>query len=58
MDAIDYEEIRQLLGRYNLAIDLGDAAGWAATFAPEGVFRCTGVPEGHPLGGTSPAPRR
>ena len=52
MDAIDYEEIRQLLGRYNLAIDLGDAAGWAATFAPEGVFRCTGVPEGHPLGGT------
>ena len=51
MDAIEYEEIRQLLGRYNLAIDLGDAAGWAATFAPEGVFRCTGVPEGHPLGG-------
>ena len=27
MDAIEYEEIRQLLGRYNLAIDLGDAAG-------------------------------
>jgi len=51
MDAIEYEEIRQLLGRYNLAIDLGDAEAWAATFAPEGVFRCTGVPEGHPLGG-------
>ena len=52
MDAIDYEEIRQLLGRYNLAIDLGDAAGWAATFAPGWVFRCTGVPDGHPLGVT------
>ena len=51
MDAIEYEQIRQLLGRYNLAIDLGDAPAWAATFAPEGVFLCTGVPEGHPLGG-------
>jgi hypothetical protein len=51
MDAIEYEHIRQLLGRYNLAIDLGDAEGWAATFTPDGVFRCTGLPEHHPLGG-------
>jgi hypothetical protein len=51
MDAIDYELIRQLLGRYNMAIDLGDAEGWAATFTPDGVFRCTGVPEGSPFGG-------
>jgi uncharacterized protein (TIGR02246 family) len=51
MDAIEYEEIRQLLGRYNLAIDLGDAAGWAACFTPDGVFECTGLPDGSPLGG-------
>src|SRR4029450_2903561 len=48
MDAIEYEEIRKLLGRYNLAIDLGDAAGWAATFAPEGGFRCTSLPDARP----------
>ena len=51
MDAIEYELIRQLLGRYNLAIDLGDAEGWARTFTADGVFRCTGLPEGSPLGG-------
>jgi 3-phenylpropionate/cinnamic acid dioxygenase small subunit len=51
MDAIEYEQIRQLLARYNLAIDLGDADGWAATFTADGVFRCDGLPDGHPLGG-------
>ena len=51
MDAIEYEHIRPLLGRYNLAIDLGDAERWAATFTPDGVFRCTGLPEDSPLGG-------
>jgi hypothetical protein len=51
MDAIEYEHIRRLLGRYNLAIDLGDAEGWAATFTPDGVFQCSGLPEGSPLGG-------
>jgi len=51
MDAIDYEDIRQLLARYNLAIDLGDADGWVACFTPEGVFECTGVPEDSPFGG-------
>ncbi len=51
MEAIDYEHIRQLLGRYNLAIDLGDAEGWAATFTSDGVFQCRGLPDEHPLGG-------
>lgn len=51
MDAIEHEHIRQLLGRYNLAIDLGDAEGRAATFTSDGVFRCTGLPEGSPLAG-------
>src|SRR4051812_9582323 len=51
VDALDYELIRQLLGRYNLAIDLGDPPAWAATFTADGVFRCSGLPDGHPLGG-------
>ena len=51
MSALDYEEIRQLLARYNYAIDLGDADGWAACFTPDGAFECTGVPEGSPFGG-------
>jgi hypothetical protein len=56
MEAIDYEEIRQLLGRYNLAIDLGDPDGWAACFTPDGVFECTGVPDGSPYGGRHEGP--
>lgn len=51
MNASDCEQIRQLLARYNLAIDFGDADGWAACFAPDGVFECKGVPDGSPLGG-------
>lgn len=35
----DYVEIEQLYARYNHAIDSGDAAGWAATFIPEGKFQ-------------------
>jgi SnoaL-like domain len=34
----DYFEIQQLYARYNIAIDSGDAEGWAATFTPDGVF--------------------
>jgi len=34
----DYVNIGQLYARYNLAIDTGDADGWAATFTPDGVF--------------------
>lgn len=49
MTALDFEEIRQLLARYNFAVDLGDAEGWADCFTPTGVFHCT--PEGGPLTG-------
>jgi hypothetical protein len=38
MSAPDYFEIQQLYARYNIAIDSGDAEGWAATFTPDGVF--------------------
>ena len=51
MTALDYEEIRQLLARYNFAIDLGDSAGWAACFTDDGAFECSGVPDGSPFGG-------
>ncbi len=51
MSAIDYEDIRQLLARYNFSIDLGDPDGWVACFTPDGAFECTGVPEGSPFGG-------
>jgi uncharacterized protein (TIGR02246 family) len=51
MTALDYEEIRQLLARYNMAIDGGDADGWARCFTPDGVFECIGLPDGHPFAG-------
>src|SRR5829696_10453996 len=51
LTAADCEEIRQLLARYNFAIDLGDATGWAACFTDDGVFECSGLADGHPLGG-------
>ena len=38
LSAQDYFEIQQLYARYNIAIDSGDAEGWAATFIPDGVF--------------------
>ena len=34
----DYVEIQQLYARYATAIDTGDAAGWASTFTPDGIF--------------------
>ena len=34
----DKIEINELIARYNVAIDDGDADGWARTFAPDGVF--------------------
>ena len=34
----DMADIQQLYARYNFAIDTGDAAGWADTFTPDGVF--------------------
>jgi hypothetical protein len=38
LSAQDNFEIQQLYARYNIAIDSGDAEGWAATFTPDGVF--------------------
>jgi len=37
----DYIDIQQLYARYNVAIDTGDAEGWASTFVPDGVFNNT-----------------
>jgi ketosteroid isomerase-like protein len=51
MSPTDHEEIRQLLARYNFAIDLGDVTGWAACFTEDGVFECSGLADGNPLGG-------
>jgi SnoaL-like domain len=51
MTALDYEQIRQLLARYNFAIDLGDPDAWAACFSTDGAFECSGVPDGSPFGG-------
>ena len=48
----DHEEIRQLLARYNFAIDFGEIDSWVQTFTSNGVFSCLGMPEGAPLGGT------
>lgn len=38
LTADDYIEIQQLYAQYNMAIDSGDAEGYAATFTPDGVF--------------------
>jgi hypothetical protein len=38
LSAQDYVEIQQLYAHYNIAIDSGDAEGYAATFTPNGVF--------------------
>jgi hypothetical protein len=38
LSAQDYFEIQQLYANYNIAIDNGDAEGWAAKFTPDGVF--------------------
>ena len=49
--ADETEAIRQLLAKYNFAIDLGDPEGWADCFTPDGTFECIGVPEDSPMGG-------
>ncbi len=38
LTADDYIEIQQLYAQYNMAIDSGDAEGYASTFTPDGVF--------------------
>ena len=47
----DYEEIRQLLARYNFAVDFGHIDEWVDTFTADGTFSCVGLPDGAPLGG-------
>ncbi len=47
----DHEDIRQLLARYNIAIDLGRIGQWVECFTPDGVFECLGLPDGAALGG-------
>ena len=51
LSAEDHIAIQQLLANYNWAVDFGDVQAWAATFAPDGVFECVGLPDGAPLGG-------
>jgi hypothetical protein len=51
MAALDYEDIRQLLARYCLALDFGDAAAVQACFAPGGYFEVLGLPPESPNGG-------
>jgi SnoaL-like domain len=51
LSAQDHEDIRQLLARYNYAIDFGDVDAWVACFTADGTFECLGLPEGSPLGG-------
>lgn len=50
--AEDHEDIRQLVARYNWAIDFGETEAWADCFVADGVFSCVGLPEGTPTGGT------
>jgi hypothetical protein len=38
LSAQDYFEIQQLYATYNIAIDNGDAEGWASKFTPDGTF--------------------
>ncbi len=52
----DHEDIRQLLARYNLAIDLGRIDDWVDCFTPDGVFECIGLPEDSILGGRHEGP--
>jgi 3-phenylpropionate/cinnamic acid dioxygenase small subunit len=52
----DHEDIRQLLARYNLAIDLGHIANWVDCFTADGVFECLGLPDGAKLGGRHQGP--
>ena len=47
----DREEIRELVARYDFALDLGDFDGVVATFAPDGVFWADGFGEGSSVGG-------
>lgn len=42
-DIVSRLEIEDLSARYNLAVDLGDPAGWVSCFLPDGEFEITAV---------------
>lgn len=52
----DYEDIRQLLARYALAIDLGDRAGFLDCFTEDGSFEARGLPGDSPNAGRHAGP--
>jgi uncharacterized protein (TIGR02246 family) len=43
LSADDHQAVLNLYSRYNRAIDFGDAEGWAACFAPDGVFHTSAL---------------
>jgi uncharacterized protein (TIGR02246 family) len=43
LDVADKVEIQELLARYCLRVDHGDAEGWAGLFTPDGSFEIVGV---------------
>ncbi len=51
LSAMDYELIRQLVARYNFALDLGDIATVGRCYVEDGVFEIAGFPSDHPIGG-------
>jgi len=51
LTALDYELVRQLVARYNFAVDLGDTEAVGACYTPDGVFEAVGIPSDHPIGG-------
>lgn len=42
----DYEAIRNLLGRYSIAVDTGDLDAYVGCFAPDARFSFEGLPDG------------
>lgn len=47
----DREEIRELVARYDFALDLGEFDAYASCFAPDGAFWVDGFGEGSTVGG-------
>ncbi len=51
LEPIDYEEIRQLLARYDFALDFCDAEAYVDCFTPDGAFTIDGMDERLPYVG-------